>query len=253
VSGPRAPGDLFSSVSAGYAAFRPRYPRGLFDFMGGIAPRRDRALECGAGTGQATLDLVELFDHVVGTDVSASQTARAPRHDRITWVVAAAEAAPLRSGSVDLVAVAQALHWFEFDRFFAEVRRVGSPGAVFVAWTYAAGRMDGDIGAALRRFTFETMGPYWPPQRRHVDEEYRTIPMPFERIATPSFGLEDHWPLERLVGFMRTWSAVAQYRKAHNDDPVAAIERELATLWGDVEQPQRISWPMTMIAGRIAS
>jgi SAM-dependent methyltransferase len=252
VSGQRAPGDIFSAVSAGYAAFRPRYPRPLFDFIASVAPRRDRALECGAGSGQATVDLAEWFDHVVATDVSASQIAQAPRHDRILWVVAPAEALPLRAGSIDLVGVAQALHWFDFDAFFSEVRRVASRGAVLVAWTYAAGRMDGEIGELLRRFTFETVGPYWPPQRRHVDAEYQTIPFPFNRIATPALELEDHWPLARLVGFMRTWSAVTRFRARRGEDPVAAVESDLASLWGDVEQPRRIVWPMAMLAGRIS-
>jgi SAM-dependent methyltransferase len=253
VTEPRAPGDLFSAVSAGYATFRPRYPLELFEFVAGVAPRRERAWDCGAGSGQATTDLAEWFDQVVATDVSAEQIARAPEHPKIGWVVAVAEAPPLRSRSIDVITVAQALHWFDFERFYAAVRRVASPGAVLVAWTYQAGQMDGDLGEVLRRFTFETTGPYWPPQRRHVDAAYRTIPFSFERISAPELRLVDYWPLARLVGFMRTWSAVAQYRKTHADDPVATVERELATLWGEVATPRRIVWPMALLAGRVSA
>lgn len=248
----RTPGDLFSAVSAGYAAFRPRYPRQLFEFIASVAPRRDRAWDCGAGSGQATADLTEWFDHVVATDVSEEQIAAGPRREKIAWIVATAEAPPLRSGSIDAIVVAQALHWFDFERFFAAVRQVAARDAVLVAWTYEAGQMDGEIGVALRRFTFETMGPYWPAQRRHVDEAYRTIPFPFERVPAPELRLEDRWPLERLAGFMRTWSAVARYRKTHiDDDPVATVERELGALWGDVATARPIVWPMVLMAGRV--
>jgi hypothetical protein len=251
----RAPGDIFAAVSVGYAAFRPRYPRQLFEFIASVTSRHGRAWECGAGSGQATVNLAEWFDEVVATDVSAEQIARAPRHqnDKVRWVVASAESTPLRSRSVDLIAVAQALHWFDFDRFYAEVRRVAATGATIEAWTYAAGRMEGDIGVALKRFTFETLAPYWPPQRRHVDEEYRTIPFPFERITPPALQLEERWPLGQLVGFMRTWSAVARYTQTHSDDPVYAVERELASLWGDVESRRRIVWPMVLVAGRVTN
>jgi SAM-dependent methyltransferase len=198
------------------------------------------------------MDLAEWFGEVVATDVSAQQISEAPRRSNVMWIAAAAESPPLRSSSVDVIAAAQALHWFDHERFNAEVRRVAAPGAVIAVWTYAAGRMEGTVGEALRRFTFETMGPYWPPERRHVDSEYRSIPFPFDRIPTPGFQLEDDWPLARLVGFFRTWSAVLQYRRKHGDDPVRAIEREMAELWGDPASTRRIVWPLFLIAGRVS-
>jgi SAM-dependent methyltransferase len=251
VSSARAPGDHFSNVSAGYSAFRPRYPRALFEFVASIAPRRRLAWDCGAGTGQATVDLAEYFDDVIGTDVSAQQLARAPKHPKITWLVSPAEATPLAASSVDLITVAQALHWFDHARFNAEVRRVAASGAAISAWTYAAPQMSGAVGEVLRRFMFETLGPYWPPERRYVDDEYRSIPFPFDRTPAPAFALEEHWNLEQVVGYMRTWSAATRYLAAHKDDPVIPIERELGKLWGDVTQPKRISWPLIVIAGHV--
>ena len=248
-----APGDHFSSVSAAYSAFRPRYPRALFEFLTAIAPRHELAWDCGAGTGQATVDLAEYFDRVVGTDVSAEQIARAPRHERITWLVCPAESTPLASGSVDLVTVAQALHWFDHARFNAEVRRVGAPNAVIAAWTYGVPRMDGEVGAVLHRAMFDTLGPYWPPERRHVYDEYRSIPFPFARIASPALSLEEEWSAAQVTGYVRTWSATTKYRAAHVEDPVVAIERELSAVWGDADQPRRITWPLIVIAGHIGS
>jgi len=251
VSSARAPGDHFSSVSAGYSAFRPRYPRALFEFLASIATHRRLAWDCGAGTGQATVDLAAFFDRVVGTDVSAEQIARAPKHPKITWLVSPAESTPLASGSIDLITVAQALHWFDHARFNDEVRRVGAPGAAIAAWTYGAPRMGGAVGEVLRRSMFETLRAYWPPERRHVYDQYRSIPFPFERIAAPALSLDEEWSAAQLAGYMRTWSATTQYVAARGEDPILAVERELAQLWGDAAEPKRITWPLIVIAGHV--
>jgi ubiquinone/menaquinone biosynthesis C-methylase UbiE len=223
----------------------------LFEFLGSIAPRHRLAWDCGAGTGQATVDLADFFDQVIGTDVSAEQIARAPKHPKITWLVSPAESTPLASDSVDLITVAQALHWFDHARFNEEVVRVASPGAVISAWTYAAPRMDGAVGEVLRRSMFETLGAYWPPERRHVYDEYRSIPFPFERIPAPSLSLVEEWSQAQLAGYMRTWSATTQYRATHEDDPIVAVERELGELWDDGAHPKPITWALVVIAGRV--
>jgi hypothetical protein len=165
--------------------------------------------------------------------------------------VSPAESAPLASGSVDLITVAQALHWFDHARFNGEVRRVAAPQAAIAAWTYAALRMDGAVGDVLRRTMFETLGPYWPPERRYVDEEYRSIPFPFERLPSPSLALEEHWNFAQVVGYMRTWSATTRFVTAHGDAQVVAVERELGELWGDPTQARRITWPLVVVAGRV--
>lgn len=251
MSAPRAPGDHFSSVSTAYATFRPHYPRALFEFISSIAQNHRRAWECGAGSGQATTDLVEYFDEVIATDISAKQIASALPHPRVRWIVSPAESTPIASQSIDLIAVAQALHWFDHKRFNAEVRRVAAPGAAIVAWMYGTPRMEGPVGAALDRLMFEILGTYWPPERNHVIAEYRTIPFPFQRIAAPTLSLEESWPLERIAGYARSWSATVQYRATHADDPVEAFEREARESWTEGE-PRAIVWPLTTIAGRVA-
>lgn len=198
------------------------------------------------------MDLAEYFDHVIGTDVSAEQIARAPRHTKITWLVSPAESTPIAAGSVDLITVAQALHWFDHARFNAEVRRVAAPGAAIAAWTYGVPHMDGAVGDLLRRTMFETLATYWPPERGHVYDEYRSIPFPFEPIPPPSLSLVENWSAAQLAGYMRTWSATTQYRAASGDDPITAVERELGEIWGDAAQRKRITWPLIVIAGRVA-
>ncbi|MDB4875228.1 MAG: Methyltransferase type 11 [Gemmatimonadetes bacterium] len=252
MSGTHASGDHFSTVSASYAAFRPRYPHALFEFVASIAPRHGRAWDCGAGTGQATVELAEFFDEVVGTDVSAQQIEQAPAHPKIRWLVTPAESTPLEPASVDLVTVAQALHWFDHARFNDEVRRVAAPGAAIAAWSYAAPIMEGDVGSLLASFMYGTLQSYWPPERRYVDEEYRTIPFPFVRLDTPSFALADRWTRAQLAGYTRTWSATTRYVAKHGSDPVAEFERELAAVWPEAEEARRIEWPLIMLAGRVS-
>lgn len=253
MSEPAPRGDHFSNVAESYAAFRPTYPPELFDYVASIAPRRDRAWDCGCGSGQATLPLAERFERVIATDVSARQIAQAPSHPGIEWHVAPAEHVPIADGSIDLVTIAQALHWLDFDRFYAECRRVASPGAAIAAWTYGSPSMEGAVGRALSEFMYgdAALGPYWPPERDHVTHEYRTIPFPFERIDAPRMELVHHWTPAQVAGYLRSMSATARYVQANGRTPVPDFENELAALWPD-GAPRRIAWPLVILAGRIA-
>jgi SAM-dependent methyltransferase len=253
VSGEKAPGDHFSKLSSGYATFRPRYPDELFDYLASIALQRRLVWDVGAGTGQATVALAERFDHVIGTDVSAAQLARAPQNPQIEWHVTPAESAPMiAASSVDLVTVAQALHWFDHARFYEEVRRVAAPDAVIAAWTYASAKMDGDAGAILHRYMYGDVGAYWPPERKHVDNEYRDIPFPFERLAVPPMTLAYDWTLEQVGGYLRTMSATGRYVAQHGTDPVVTVDAELAAIWGPTPM-RRITWPLIVLAGHVSS
>lgn len=248
---PQARGDHFSAVSTGYAEFRPRYPQALFEFIASVAPNHDRAWDCGAGNGQASIDLADSFRQVIATDLSAAQIAHAPAHARVSWAVAAAEASPIAKKSIDVVTVAQALHWFDHGRFYGEVRRVSVPGGAVVAWTYMSSTMEGEAGAIHDRLMFQTLRGYWPPERWHVDTGYRGVPFPFERIQAPELRLDERWTLAQLTGYMRTWSATARFRKQHGVDPVVDVERELRASWGDPEERRAITWPLVVLAGRV--
>ena len=211
------------------------------------------AWDCGAGSGQATADIARRFDFVVGTDLSADQLARASKDPNVGWAACAAERAAIRSNAIDAIAVAQALHWFAHDAFYEEVKRAANgPDVPIVAWTYAAPRMEGDVGEVLRRFMFEDIGAYWPPERKYVDSEYRTIPFPFGRIHAPPFSLENDWTLPQIVGYMGSMSATARYKKANGVDPVVAVAEELLAIWPD-GAPRRIVWPVIVLAGRVGS
>lgn len=247
--------DHFSGHAADYAAFRPRYPAELFQWAAGLPAARGLAWDCATGNGQAAVALAEHFPRVVATDASAAQIAHAEPHPRVEYRVAlaeAGEASGLPDAAVDLVTVAQALHWFDFDRFYAEVRRVLAPGGALAVWSYDLARVAPAVDALIDRLARDVVGPWWPPERRWVDERYRTLPFPFAEVAAPPCHLEERWDLPRLLAYLRTWSSVTRLRAATGRDAVAEAEGELAAAWGDPARPREIRWPLSVRAGRLA-
>jgi SAM-dependent methyltransferase len=243
--------DHFTPVSAQYATFRPSYPDELFDWLAGLAPQRELAWDCGAGNGQATVALAARFRNVLGTDISSAQLAAAPVLPNIVYRQSVAEASGLPDGSVDLVTVAQAMHWFDLPKFYAEVGRVLKPQGVLAAWGYnrllIAQR---DIQKLVDRFYEEKIGAYWPPERVHVETAYRDLPFPFPRLDTPQFSLHKDWSREQLLGYLRSWSAVGRFKAANGYDPVDALADEIAVFWPEGKY-YRVEWPVFMHAGRM--
>jgi SAM-dependent methyltransferase len=241
--------DLFSRGAAEYAAHRPRYPARLFAELAARVSRRELAWDCATGNGQAALGLAGHFRHVVATDASPAQIAAAVPHDRITYRVAHAEASGLESSSVDVVTVAQAVHWFDREAFFSEARRVLAPGGMIAVWCYSLLEVDDRVDALVRRFYEETVGPYWSPDRRLVDEGYRTIDFPFAEVVLPPLAIEQEITLEQLGGYVRTWSATQKYVAERREDPVTPLLVEIAPLWGAPSSARRVRWPLSVRAG----
>jgi len=245
--------DHFSGLAAQYSRFRPLYPAELFEYLAGVCPRRERAWDCACGSGQASLPLAEWFESVVATDASAEQIAAAPRHPRVVYSVAAAEQSGLEPASVDLITVAQALHWLDLERFYGEVRRVLRSGGALAVWCYGRLEVEGrEIDAPLQHFYHEVVGPCWPPERAQVEDGYSSLPFPFIELQAPSFSLHTEWSLAHLMGYLRSWSATAAYLKQHGHDPVAPLEALLEPIWGGPELVRHIVWPISLRCGRPA-
>lgn len=242
--------DHFSGHAADYAAYRPGYSPELFEFVATLPERRSLAWDCATGNGQAAVKLAPSFERVIATDASAQQISHAQPHPKIEYRVAPAEQSGLEDASVDLVTVAQALHWLDFDRFYAEVRRVLAPGGAIAVWTYNLARISPEVDAVVDRLAYQIVYPYWPPERRWVDEEYRTVPFPFAEVETPPFAYEAEMDLERFVLYIRTWSASQRYLRETGKDPIDTVRDELVAAWGDPAQPRWIHWPVFMRAGR---
>jgi SAM-dependent methyltransferase len=243
--------DHFSGVAAGYARFRPRYPEPLFDWLAELAPSRALAWDCATGSGQAALPLAERFAAVVATDASERQIASATAHPHVRYEVAPAERSGLPPASADLVTVAQALHWFDIPAFMQEAKRVLRPGGVLAVWSYANLRLGAaEPEAILDRFHRETVGPYWPPERRLVEEGYRSIPFPFEAVEPPPFAIHARLTLEQLAGYLRTWSATQRLLRAGGADPVPELIDRLRPYWGGAGAAREVSWPLALRVGR---
>jgi SAM-dependent methyltransferase len=241
--------DHFSRQSAAYRRYRPGYPPELIEFVAGRAPDHRLALDCATGSGQAAVDLARHFDEVLGVDGSASQLATAQTHERVRYVAALAERLPVAAGSVSLVAAAQAFHWFDFDRFHAECRRVLVPGGVVAVWTYEKFRVDAVVDAVVDHFYTDVVGADWPAERRHVEQGYRTLPFPWQEEAAPAFVLETNWDLGQVVGYLATWSAVQRYKDRLGQDPLPDLRPRLAAYWPS-GGTRRLRWPIHLRIGR---
>jgi len=242
--------DHFSAGAAAYSAQRPTYPAALFEWLAATAPAREAAWDVGCGGGQASHALVERFGKVHATDASAAQLAQAPAHPRIRYHCARAEACPLPDRSVDLILAAQAAHWFDLPAFYAEAARVARPRAVLALVSYGPIEGKGAVGAALDALYHGPLHDFWPPERAHVEDGYRRLPFPYPEIATPDLAIAVAWPLDRLVGYIGTWSATAAYRRTTGEDPTPAVETALAAVWGAPETPRRFRFPLALRVGR---
>ena len=243
--------DHFSGFAARYADFRPTYPSALFDYLATLVPTDALVWDCAAGNGQATVDLAERFERVIATDASREQIASATRHPKIEYRVALAENSALSDGSVGLITVAQSLHWFHLDRFYAEVRRVLRPGGVLAVWCYGINQVEGDDANRLvQNYYFNVVGPYWPPERKLLEEGYRTLPFPFAEFTPPAFRMEAQWTLEQLLGYFSTWSATNRHIKANGRNPLEPLSVDLTRIWGDPTRTRRVVWPLSMRVGR---
>ncbi len=243
--------DHFSEVAAGYAANRPTYPAALAAFLAEVAPRPGVAWEAGCGSGQLSVVLADRFERVIATDASAEQLERATPHPGVQYRRAAAEASGLPDGSVDAAVSAQAAHWFDLPAYYAEVRRVARPHAIVVQTVYNHALVNEAVDTAVRRFYADKLLTFWPPERRHVEAYYATLPFPFEPVPTRTFEMTARWDLGRFIGFMRSWSGVAALEKALGPEPMNALEQELRPLWGPDGSVRDVRWPLVVRVGRL--
>jgi SAM-dependent methyltransferase len=242
--------DHFSDASARYAEFRPTYPDALFVWLAGLCREHDCAWDCATGSGQAAMGLAPHFRQVVATDASSEQIAHASGPGNVSFRVATAEASGLGAHSVDLATTAQAAHWFVLPRFYAELRRVLKPDGVIALWGYGRLCLPDEMDAIFRHFYSETIGSYWPSERKLIDDAYHSLDFPFAEIAAPEFFIETEWDLPRLLDYLSTWSAVKRFIQANGTDPLPALAAELGPLWGEPGRALRLNWPLFLRVGR---
>jgi len=243
--------DHFSASAATYSRYRPRYPDALFGFLSSLCAEREVAWDCGCGNGQAAVGLAPWFRTVRASDPSAKQIAMATPCANVAYTCTRAEESGLADASCDLIAAAQAAHWFAIEAFYEEARRVSKPAAIIALIGYRPMRVDAALDAVIDHFHATVVGPYWPPERAHVDAAYRSLPFPFDDVTAPTFAMSTAWDLDHVLGYLGTWSAVSRYRKARGADPIDLVVGALRQAWGDPAVPRPISWPIHLRVGRV--
>lgn len=239
--------DHFSNQSTTYRAFRPTYPDALFAYLRTLTKDNDLAWDCGTGNGQAAIGLTRHYKKVIATDPSEQQIANAIQHDQISYRVEKAEQSSLEAHSVDLITVAQALHWFEFDAFYAEVKWVLKPGGVIAAWAYGLPTLPDEVKAVIRHFHDVVVGEFWQAENNLISKKYTTIPFPFLEIEAPPFFISKMVSLDEVLGHVSSWSATQKFIAAKSYNPVEGLKNDLLQVWGNEEEKEATWKLMTKI------
>lgn len=242
--------DHFTKQAESYAKFRPDYPDELFKFLASVSPSKELVWDCATGNGQAANGIAKYFKKIIASDASENQVLNAYKNEKIVYKVFPAENAGIESSTVDLITVAQALHWFNFEKFYDEVKRVLKKDGVIAVWMYGLIKISTELDLITNRFDNEILKNYWPPERQFFYEEYKTIPFPFEQVKTPEFNMSIDWTLENLTGFLSTWSAVQKFKEREKSDPIDLIRDDLQKAWGE-EKIRKAKWDLILKVGKV--
>ena len=242
--------DLFSQQSKTYARYRPSYPPELFEYLLQFVEERNCAWDCATGNGQAAVILSNYFKLVEATDLSEAQIKNAIQGDHIHYQVGPAEKTSFQDNSFDLITVAQAYHWINWNEFQKEATRVGKPNAVIAVWAYNLFTSDDDeLNRLLKRFYFDIVGPYWDAERKYVDENYTTIPFHFTPLPSKIFETRLAWQKDDFVGYLSSWSSVQHYIDQNKSSPLDLVVNDLDRIW-DNDEVKQISFPIFLRIGR---
>lgn len=248
---PKSFKDNFSAHSATYAVYRPSYPENLFHYLAGECRKCKLAWDAGTGNGQAAQQLALHFEQVYATDASSAQIFNATPLANITYAVSNEQAPALKRRSVNLITVAQALHWFDIDVFYAEAERVLKKHGLIACWSYKLFHINSEIDREIERLYTEILGQYWDPERRLVDTGYRTLSFPFRELRAPRFEMKAFWNFEQMIGFLGSWSSVANYIKRKGHDPISENTDRLKAVWGNVDETKKVTWTLSLRVGRV--
>ena len=240
--------DNFSKDSHLYAKYRPTYPSSLFTYIFSLLETKDHAWDCATGNGQVATQLAKEFQVVEATDISASQVEQAPKLAHIHYTIQPAEQTNFEKDQFDLITVAQAIHWFDFEKFYAEVNRTLKPDGILAVIGYGLLSISPELDLIIHHFYNDIIGAYWDEERKYIEENYETIPFSFEEIKTPKFEITYEWTAEDLLNYLNTWSAVKHYEKEKNESPLLLIQQQLKEVWG--AKKRKVTFPVLLRVGK---
>ncbi|MDN3587663.1 class I SAM-dependent methyltransferase [Pedobacter aquatilis] len=241
--------DNFSTQAAEYAIYRPTYPKELYDYILSLVKNKKAAWDCATGNGQVARELALHFDGVYATDISKKQIEQALKLPNIVYQVESSDKANVDDESFDLITVAQAIHWFNFDAFYHEVKRTLKPDGILAVIGYGIMNIDKKVDKAVHKLYEDFLGKYWDPERRYIEESYKTIPFPFEEIIAPHFQIKTRWNFNQLIGYLNTWSALQHYKKANERNPLEYMFTELKEAWGS-DAEKEVRFPILLRVGK---
>jgi SAM-dependent methyltransferase len=245
--------DLFSTQAKLYAKYRPNYPPELIHYILDFVEVKNAAWDCATGNGQAAGLLSPFFRKIEATDISEKQLQQATSYNNVFYSVSTAESTSFPDNSFDLIAVAQAYHWFNFTRFHAEATRVAKPGAVIAAWGYSLLQSDNEqLDDLIKYFYVDVTGEYWDNERKYVDLHYETVTFDFDPLPSKDFFIEVKWNRDDLLGYFNTWSSVQNFIKATGNSPIHELKKRLYDICKDPYVLYDFSFPVFLRIGRIA-
>lgn len=242
--------DNFSSQSDQYALYRPTYPASVYPFLLSLVKCNICAWDVGTGNGQVAVELAPFFEKIIASDISSAQLQVAPSVSNVEYIVCRAESTPFQSNSFDLITVAQAIHWFNFDQFYNEVKRVAKPDALLVVMGYGNIKVSPAVDEVINHLYKNITAPYWDNERTYLDENYTTIPFPFNEIIPPPFSMDLKWSIDSLKGYLNTWSGLKHCVRITGRDPISEINDDLLKAWGD-DAEKTVSFPFLLRIAKI--
>ncbi|XP_039154687.1 putative methyltransferase DDB_G0268948 [Eucalyptus grandis] len=255
---------LFDKQAEIYADARPTYPRECYQKLAALTPGQALAWDLGTGNGQAALGVAEHYQQVIAMDVSESQLNYAIPHPRVRYLhtppsISDDELLAIVGGenSVDLITVAQAIHWFELPKFYSLVNPVlRKLEGVIAVWGYQAIQVSPTFDSILKIF-FDATLPYWNSNIRYVSDQYKTLPFPFESVDLGSEGnpvaldIPTEVSFKGILGILRSWSAVATAKEQGVELLSEGVVREFKRAWGGTKLARNVVYKAFMLAGKV--
>ncbi|XP_059651104.1 uncharacterized protein LOC132298751 [Cornus florida] len=237
--------NLYLKQAKLYSKSRPGYPQALFQFIASKTPKHDLAWDVGTGSGQAAKSLAGIYKNVIGTDTSQKQLDFATKLPNVRYQytppnmsIAELEHCVAARASVDVVTVAQALHWFHLPTFYKQVNTVlKKPHGVIAAWTYTVPEVNDTIDSIFRRLYFDESRPYCTPGRELIADKYRSIDFPFE----PVDGADHTGPFEFKTERLMDLEEYLAYKKSGSAYQTA-LEKGVELLKDDVIDEFKRAW-----------